>query len=62
MCASGEAGHLRRAARLSLADVANVVGVEPSTVLRWERGAAPRGERAQRYGDLLWRLAVLENE
>lgn len=50
---------LRLSAGLSLREVADDVGAgDPSTVYRWEMGQRrPRGEMAERYGDLLDRLA-----
>ena len=51
---SGAARSIRRAADLSLAEVASVVDVSVSTVWRWEHGdRSPRGEAALRYGRLL---------
>jgi transcriptional regulator with XRE-family HTH domain len=55
---SGTARSLRLAAGLSLAEVAEHVGVSPVTVYRWEVGdRRPRGEAALRYGRLLEALA-----
>lgn len=54
---SGEARRLRVAAAVSLREMANAVGVSPSTILRWERAErSPRGEAAVRYGTLLDQL------
>lgn len=51
---SGEASEIRRAAGLSQAEVASVVGVTASAVSRWEGGdRLPRGMRARRYAVLL---------
>lgn len=44
---------LRALARLSQAQVAHAVGVEPLTVFRWERGTRPQGRHADAYGRLL---------
>ena len=49
---------IRIGADLSLAEVAEPVGVDRSTIFKWERGTrVPRGEAAIRYGRLLDRLA-----
>lgn len=54
LCRSGVAGSVRRAGGQSLREVATVVGVAPSTVLRWERNErSPRGKNALAYGRLL---------
>jgi transcriptional regulator with XRE-family HTH domain len=54
---SGEARAIREAAGLSLREVADVLGVTPSCVLRWETGErVPRGENAEHYAQLLTRL------
>ncbi|MFF7200483.1 helix-turn-helix domain-containing protein [Streptomyces sp. NPDC008141] len=51
---SGEAQRLRVAAQLSIGEVANAIGVDQSTVWRWEQGARkPRGEGALAYGELI---------
>ncbi|MDP8931597.1 MAG: helix-turn-helix domain-containing protein [Actinomycetota bacterium] len=51
---SGEAQRLRKAARLSISEIAAACGVDQSTVWRWERGRrVPRGERALKYGELI---------
>jgi DNA-binding XRE family transcriptional regulator len=53
-CRSGAARSVRLAAGLSLREVANVGGVSPTTILRWEGAdARPRGAVAFRYGELL---------
>jgi DNA-binding transcriptional regulator YiaG len=58
MTTTGEARSVRKRSRLSLADVGRTVGVDTSTVGRWERGErVPRGDAAWRYADLLDRLA-----
>jgi transcriptional regulator with XRE-family HTH domain len=56
--ALGQSGALRLIrGSLSLRDIADVVEVEPSTILRWERGdRVPHGDAAVRYGRLLQRL------
>jgi transcriptional regulator with XRE-family HTH domain len=58
-CRNGAGRALRLSAGLSLREVAEEVGAgDPSTVLRWEKGQRrPRGVMAERYGDLLDRLA-----
>lgn len=57
--AAGTARELRKRSGLSLADVADVVEVSPSAVLRWERGErAPRTRAAVLYGRLLAELAA----
>lgn len=57
MAASGEARRVRLAARLSLRDVGLAVGVDQSTVSKWEAGdRVPRGDAAWRYADLIERL------
>lgn len=43
---------------LSLRDVAEPIGVTPSTVLKWESGSRPRAEVAARYGDLIAELRM----
>jgi DNA-binding transcriptional regulator YiaG len=56
---SGEARRIRRAANLSMGEVARVVGVSVPTVLRWETGAhRPSGKAALRWGVLLNALAA----
>lgn len=51
---SGAARQRRLDALLSQADVANAVGVDASTVARWERGERlPRGSAAHRYHSVL---------
>ena len=55
---SGEARELRLRARLSLAELANEIGVNASTLLRWEGGRRqPSGVPAVRYARLLRELA-----
>jgi DNA-binding transcriptional regulator YiaG len=59
LIASGEARHVRRAARLSLADVAAAIPADLSAVGRWERGQrVPRGPAALKYAQLITRLRV----
>lgn len=54
---SGKAQELRRAARLTLREIAGEIGVTPVAVLRWDSGErVPRGERAERYGAFLREL------
>lgn len=54
MGASGEAKRIRLAARLSLAEVGEVVRVRESTIHRWETGKrGPHGEQALIYLALL---------
>lgn len=54
----GVARSVRLAAGLSLAEVAEAVGVVPVTVYRWETGErSPRGEAALRYKSLLDELS-----
>lgn len=51
---SGEARRVRLAALLSQADIAHAVGVDASTVARWENGnRLPRGDAAERYHSVL---------
>jgi HTH-type transcriptional regulator/antitoxin MqsA len=48
---------IRLAAGVSLAEVAEVVGVAARTIARWESGqSSPRGEYLGRYVDLLEQL------
>lgn len=56
---SGEARALREANRLSLREVAEALGVAPSTVYCWETGRkVPRGGNAVAYKRLLMALAA----
>lgn len=48
-----ERRRIRQAARLTYRDMASVLGVDPMTVLRWERGVTPRPEHAVYYRRLL---------
>jgi DNA-binding transcriptional regulator YiaG len=60
LVASGQARRIRHAADLSLAEVSRVVGVDLSTVGRWERRErVPRGAAALKYAELLQRLREL---
>lgn len=53
----GQAERIRTAAGLSLAEIAEPVGVSAATVHRWETGQrTPHGDAAVRYGRLLTRL------
>jgi transcriptional regulator with XRE-family HTH domain len=55
MCRSGAARSIRTGAQVTLAEMAELCGVTPVAVLRWERAErTPRGEHALRY------LAALE--
>lgn len=57
LIASGEARRIRRAARLSLAEVAADIPADLSAVGRWERGQrVPRGAAALRYAQLITQL------
>ncbi len=51
---------IRMDAKASLRDVADELGVTPTTVMRWERGnAEPRRSRAVAYRDLLAALQAV---
>jgi DNA-binding transcriptional regulator YiaG len=55
--ASGEAERLRKAAQLSIGEVAAACEVDQSTVWRWEKGIRrPRGCAALAYGELIHAL------
>jgi DNA-binding XRE family transcriptional regulator len=55
---SGAGEALRKAARLTRAEIAERIPVDPTTVLRWERGTRlPRSEAAMRYALIMRRLA-----
>lgn len=60
MCADGTARAVRRAARLTLREVAAAVGAaSAATVYRWEKGErSPRGALALRYALLLEELVA----
>ncbi len=48
---------IRRAARVTRAELAAALGVSPMSVYRWETGGArPRGDNAARYAELLEQL------
>lgn len=49
---------LRLARGLSLRQVGAALGKPPSTILRWERGATPRGSDRAAYAALLEALRV----
>ena len=54
---SGAARSIRIAARLSLAEMASLVQIAPSTLSRYERSQrSPRAEQAVRYGRVLAEL------
>ena len=54
MASDGRARRLRQEARLTQAEVAEVCGVKPETVTRWEAGdRTPSGEPARRFAVLL---------
>ncbi len=54
---------LRTRFGLTLEDVATAVGVNPSTVSRWEQGVrTPRASLVPSYVELLERLAALDDE
>jgi transcriptional regulator with XRE-family HTH domain len=51
---SGRAARVRELAGLSQAEVAELVGVTPATISRWEAAERrPTGERALAYGRVL---------
>jgi transcriptional regulator with XRE-family HTH domain len=51
---SGEARAIRERAGISRLEVARELGVDESTIWRWEKGATlPRGEVVSRYSRLL---------
>lgn len=57
MAATGQARAMRLSARLSLRDLARDVGVNATTILRWEAGTSrPSGAAALRYLGALDRL------
>lgn len=60
---SGRARDIRQRARLSCAEIGKEIGSDASSVWAWETGRrVPRGENAERYADLLWRLDRLTRE
>lgn len=60
-CANGEAKRIRKAAGLSMAELASLVGTTGTTVCRWERGdrVIRNAYTASRYHDALIRLRGL---
>jgi transcriptional regulator with XRE-family HTH domain len=48
-----ERRRIREKAGLSLREIGAALGVDAVTVLRWERGAQPRRDRALAYRELL---------
>lgn len=58
---SGVGKTLRQRVCLSVAELAERVGVAPSTLLRWEEGAVPRGPAAARYAAALGELLEVAN-
>jgi DNA-binding transcriptional regulator YiaG len=59
MCTSGAALMIRQSAGVSLAEIAEPVQVDRSTISRWERSlSVPRGEPALRYLRVLEELAA----
>lgn len=63
LLASGEARRVREAAGLSRADIARDLGVDESTVQRWEVGVrSPRAEVALRYAAVLGDLLSIVGE
>lgn len=51
---AGRGRRLREASAISMREAADILGVSPSTLSRWERGVVrPRGAAADRYGLLL---------
>ncbi len=58
LASEGEAQRLRTDAGLSLREVADAIGVSPTTLWRWEAGQrAPRPRAAIAWGALLEQLA-----
>jgi DNA-binding transcriptional regulator YiaG len=57
--ADGTAKNVRLAAHLSCQDIADTIGVDTSTVWKWEAGQrTPTGAAALRYADLIDRLML----
>ena len=53
-CRTGEARRIREAAGISRSEVAGVLGVDSTSVLKWEAGErVPRTALGLRYGELL---------
>jgi transcriptional regulator with XRE-family HTH domain len=50
---------MREQTALSVRELATMVGVEPSTLSRWERGATtPNGEKALAWAGAMERLGI----
>lgn len=57
MLARGEARDIRCRSGLSVAELAGELGVSPTTVWYWENARhVPKGDRAERYLEILERL------
>ena len=57
LCGSGLAAQIRTAARLTLEDVARVVGTTATSVWRWENGErTPRAGAALKLAEIYGRL------
>ncbi len=57
MLRSGEAVKIREAAEITNPEMATALGVNPSTLYRWETGkCVPKGEKAKAYARLLAEL------
>lgn len=55
---SGAGRHVRLSSGISMREMARTIRVDPSTLLRWERGERrPTGAAAERWVDELHRLA-----
>ena len=55
---NGRAARIRELAGLSQAEVADLIGVTPAAISRWEAGERrPTGERAVAYGRVLRQIA-----
>src|ERR1035441_10050392 len=62
MCASGDARRVRLARKLSLGELASVLGSSPAVVARWETGACrPRPPAALRYASLISALVAIDD-
>lgn len=58
---SGEARKLRQRSRVSLREMASEIGVDPSSLSRWETGeTAPRAEAAFRWATALLAIRLQE--
>lgn len=54
---------IRKAAHVTVAEMASVVGCKPSTLASWERGERnPRGEICEKYAAVLLALEVIVDE